>query len=287
MLTYMLDLMNSAPLVLIGGGALVCMSLAYYGGRKLKETGRTQLAAGDEPDASHSDYGGYIVSAVLGLLALLLGFTFSLAIDRFEERRQLVIADSNAIATAYFRAQLLSSPHRERLSRLLVEYTDSEIAIADRDYLEARGLHDMQNRLLADFGAASAAAIDSVRTIQLGQTLTEAANNLFSLNAARREAHETRVPAEVFLALWFYLIGAAGVLGHEIGTARGRFAAGFVLVLMTLSLVLIIDIDRPASGGILETQEPMLRLRQTLAREPPLAFDRWREPSRLRRQALN
>jgi hypothetical protein len=286
MLTDMLDFMNTAPQWLIGVGTLLCLALAYYTGRRLKEHTKARIAAG-QIDATHSDYGGYIVSAVLGLLALLLGFTFSLAIDRFEERRQLVVADANAIASAYFRAQLLSSPHRERLSRLLIEYTDSEIAIADRDYLDARKLHDAQNLLLIDFGAAAAAAIDTVKATPLGQTITEATTDLLARNASRREAHETRVPAEVFLALWFYLIGAAGVLGYEIGTARGRFAAAFVLVLMACSLVLIIDIDRPATGGILETQEPMLRLRQALKRDPPIAYDRWRGPNQLRRQALN
>ena len=64
---------------------------------------------------------GYVVSATLGLLALLLGFTFSLAIQRFETRRELVLADANAIGTAYLRVQLLDEPHRSRLSGLLIE----------------------------------------------------------------------------------------------------------------------------------------------------------------------
>jgi hypothetical protein len=59
------------------------------------------------------------VSAVLGLLALLLGFTFAMAVDRFEQRRTLVLDEVNAISTAYLRTQLLQAPHRERIGKLL------------------------------------------------------------------------------------------------------------------------------------------------------------------------
>src|SRR5262245_9726116 len=58
----------------------------------------------------------FVVSSVFGLLALLLGFTFALAIDRYETRRILVQQEANAINTAYTRAQLLDEPHRSRIS---------------------------------------------------------------------------------------------------------------------------------------------------------------------------
>ena len=65
-----------------------------------------------------------IVSAMIGLLALLLGFTFALAIDRFDTRRVLVLEESNAIGTTWLRAQMLDEPGRTRLSRLLEGYTE-------------------------------------------------------------------------------------------------------------------------------------------------------------------
>src|SRR5262245_57762214 len=73
---------------------------------------------------------GYAITAVLGLLALLMGFTFSLAIDRYDVRRKLVIDEANAIGTAYLRAQLLGAPHRERISGLLARYVDNRIDLA-------------------------------------------------------------------------------------------------------------------------------------------------------------
>ena len=72
---------------------------------------------------------GYLVGSLLGFLALLMAFSFSMALDRYEERRHLVIQEANAIGTAYLRTQLLDEPHRGRLSGLLVAYTDNRIAL--------------------------------------------------------------------------------------------------------------------------------------------------------------
>ena len=63
-----------------------------------------------------------IQGAMLGLLALLLGFTFAMAISRFEVRKQLVLDEANAIGTTFLRAQLLPQPQRQELSNLLRQY---------------------------------------------------------------------------------------------------------------------------------------------------------------------
>src|SRR5262249_40310966 len=118
-----------------------------------------------EADKGSSDgQEGYIVSAVLGLLALLLGFTFSLSVDRFDTRRHLVLEEANAIGTVYLRAQLLPEPHRSRTSNLLIRYTDNRIALAET----APG--QVQDRLLAnsdalltDLWSATAAAYDELK----------------------------------------------------------------------------------------------------------------------------
>src|SRR3954470_11590791 len=67
---------------------------------------------------------GSIVGAQLGLLAFLLAITFSLAISRFEDRRRVMLNEANAVATAYFRADLLAEPDRAEVRRLLAEYVD-------------------------------------------------------------------------------------------------------------------------------------------------------------------
>jgi hypothetical protein len=78
------------------------------------------------------------------------------------------------------------------------------------------------------------------------------------------------------VVLFVALVASAGVLGFVMSHFGGRMAAALILLLFTLVLMLIIDIDRPTRGLILEGQGPMADLRNTLATWPPSKFDRWR-----------
>jgi hypothetical protein len=87
-----------------------------------------------------------------------------------------------------------------------------------------------------------------------------------------------RVPAEVFAIMLIYMVTTAAVLGYALRGARGRLAAGSLLALLTLSLMLIIDINRPVRGGITESQRPMEDLQKSLTGWSPTVFDKWRTP---------
>src|SRR5512138_487946 len=69
-----------------------------------------------------------IVAATLGLLAFILAFTFGMAASRFEERRQAVLAEANAISTTYLRAAMLPQPMAADSRNLLQEYVDVRLA---------------------------------------------------------------------------------------------------------------------------------------------------------------
>src|SRR3954468_6879483 len=69
-------------------------------------------------DAEKSDE-GHVLSAMLALLGLLVGFTFSIAVTRHELRRSLVVEEANAIGTEYLRAQLVPEPFGARLVEAL------------------------------------------------------------------------------------------------------------------------------------------------------------------------
>ena len=76
-----------------------------------------------------------IHAAILGLLGLLLAFTFSMAVARYDSRKQLVLDEANTIGTAYLRARLLPEPQRTDVARLVPEYVDSRL----RFHQEAEG----------------------------------------------------------------------------------------------------------------------------------------------------
>ena len=83
-------------------------------------------------------------SALLGLLALLLGFTFAMAVSRFETRKTLVLEESNAIGKAYWRSQLIAPARRGELAKLLKDYVatrlEFHLAAADQARLDAANM---------------------------------------------------------------------------------------------------------------------------------------------------
>jgi hypothetical protein len=270
---FLLEWVSNAPIPVIGTILLMSMiaAAAIGGWMKLRHA---------MPEGAKDDKDSYIVSSVLGLLALLMAFTFSLAIDRFETRRVLVLEDANAIGTAYLRVQLLDEPHRTRLSRLLTAYTDNMISLAKLPQPVPRARLDQNDQFLSDLWSATVAAFDSPKTFPFVNTLQQAINAVIDMDSSRRAARQARVPAEVFGVLLVYLIGTSGVLGNVLGLGRARLAAAFLLLLLSLSFLLIIDIDRATSGGITESQGPMEELSKSLHAQPPGTFDHWRIPPR-------
>src|SRR5215469_9188419 len=70
--------------------------------------------------------------AVIGLLALMVGFTFAMALSRFEARRDAILAEANAIGTTALRARLLPEPHRKEVLGLLRDYVRIRLHVTQR-----------------------------------------------------------------------------------------------------------------------------------------------------------
>jgi hypothetical protein len=224
-----------------------------------------------------------MVSSVMGLLALLVGFTFSMAVDRYDARRINVLYEANTIGTTYLRSQLLEEPHRARLSKLLVEYTDVRIDLATATRRpDAKKLSEKSDRLIADLWTATVAAFPSMRPYDFSNSYLQAMNALIDMDSARRAGRSARVPSEVFLVLLLYQFVAAGVVSYVLVRHRGRGIAIFLFVLFGIAFLLVLDIDRPTSGGIKESQLPMLQLRAFLKDHPPESFDRLNLPAEAR-----
>jgi hypothetical protein len=68
-------------------------------------------------------------AAVLGLLALMIGFTFAMALARFEGRREAILIEANSIGTTALRARLLPAPHNTESLRLLKDYAQVRLDI--------------------------------------------------------------------------------------------------------------------------------------------------------------
>lgn len=272
----MSDWLDSLSIIEIGIVLLVVMLGPAIAGRVIrKRQRRRRRQSGDASESGESvAQEGYLLGSALGLLGLLLAFTFGMVLNRYEERRALVTQEANAIGTAYLRAQLLDEPHRSRLSRLLVDYTDNRIKLASSEG-DRRALFASNDRLLNDIWAAVRAARESAVRHGLTTALLVSYNEVIDLDTERKVAWDLRVPEQVLLLLIVYLALTASVVGHQVDGPRGRRAAVILFVLIALSITVIVDINRPMSGRARESQKPMLMLLQSMKAQPSTAFDRF------------
>jgi hypothetical protein len=264
--------LETTPSWLIGLVLLATMFAASLLGEGLNR----RVAKKKDRDKGEEDGGreGYIVSATLGLLALLMGFTFSLAVDRFEARRMLVLEEANAIGTTYLRTQMLEPVDRARISQMLVDYTDNRLLLAKAQPDQIQPLLARNDQMLTDLWTATLAAWPSIKGLDFSSSYLETMNNMIDLDSARKAARLARVPSTVFFVLFVYVITSAGVLGYAGANKEGRGATAFLFLLLAISLLLTLDIDRPRTGRVTESQAPMERLRDTLRSQPPEVFDR-------------
>ena len=231
---------------------LAAASLGYRGHRWLLERG------GDTDTESHD----HLLSAVLGLLALLLGFTFSLSLNRYETRRELVVQEANALDTTWLRSQLLDPASKEKMSALLRDYLDARLDWSETDTPEAAARSDALERKLWE---ATGEVMRSDTNPLLSRALMDAVNEEFDLEEERAAIRLAHVPDRVLNVLLLYALLASAMLGYT-SAAKGRpqrIATVCVLVPLTLALVMILDIDRPRSGAITVTQQPMEDLKQS------------------------
>lgn len=263
-------------LVLFGGMALAAFAGWLIRRRRDLQRGKSAEEKGNKDD-SHE---GYLISAILGLLALLTGFTFSLAIDRFDTRRQNVLIEANAIGTTYLRTQLLEEPHRTRISNLLTDYVDVRLALAEAPRDRMQPLLEANDQLITDLWTATVAAFPTMRGYDFSSSFLETMNQVIDEDAVRKTARRAHVPPAVFFLLFIYQFVSAGALGYVLpADSRGRVSAALVFLLFGLALMLILDLDRPTGGRIRESQEPMEALRETLRSKPPTVFDRFNAPA--------
>ncbi|CAN7583192.1 hypothetical protein LJR164_004215 [Phenylobacterium sp. LjRoot164] len=215
------------------------------------------------PRADDGDEGsGYVLSAALALLGLLVAFVFGMAAERYEGRRLLVVDEANAISTAALRYQLLPEPNRSELIRTMSGYVKVRLAFFDagRDKTKVKAAEAeaeaVQGRLWEQIGRA----IRTPEGAPLVVPVLTATNEMFDLAAARHAALDARVPPRALQVLVLFAVAAAALMGHSLA-ADGRrhfVSTSGLFVLVALAISLIVDLDSPRAGRVLVPQGPMI-----------------------------
>ena len=250
-------LLTIGPLWLVGVILIALCLLAREAGSLLfRFLGKRKPA--DRDDKKEEEGSSDIVGTTFGLLAFVLAFTFSIALDRFDTRRTLVGEEANAIGTAHRRAELFDEPDRSQMQDTLRQYAHTRIApagISDRE-VEERG---RQSRALREkFWTEARVAILPVRDTERGSYFVESVNEMIEVGNRREYAGRAHVPSRILDATIVYLLISAGMLGYlRSKKGGGRQGSTVLLILFVLVIMLVLDIDQPRSGSILVPQRAM------------------------------
>jgi hypothetical protein len=194
---------------------------------------------------------GIVVTATLTLLSLILGFTFSMAVGRYDQRKLYEEEEANAIGTEYVRADLLPSSDAENVRRLLREYLDLRILYYQtRDRTALRQIDTSTGQLQKQLWAAvrTASAPQPTPVVALA---VSGMNDVLNSQSYTQAAWLNRIPPAAWALVAIISLAANGMVGAL--WRRGRpmgLLSGILPVIVSLSLVLIADIDSPRGGLI-------------------------------------
>jgi hypothetical protein len=206
-------------------------------------------------------------AAVLGLLALMISFTFSMALSHFDARRAALVDEANAIGTAALRARLLPAPHGGEVIALLRRYVALRVEAVGSGAEALAALAEragaLQESLWRDARAQAARDSGMVPTGLYIQAL----NEMFDVQQRRLIAAQIRIPALALIALYGVALVAVFIAGYATGLQPRRTGLPTVLVgiLIAAVILLVLDLDRPQSGFIRVDQQPMTDLAASLA----------------------
>lgn len=251
------------PSLFIALGLLVSMLLAMELGYRI---GLHRKEVTSEVSKEHINA---IQGSILGILALLIGFTFSLSLQRYDTRTDAVIEEANAISTAYMRIQLLPEALQKAARDTMREYIDLRVITS---HLAMTNNEEGKNQL-ARTAEVQAKLWDYARQgIEVDPNMypptmfAESVNGLIEHFRTRNAALDNHVPELVLLLLHGTLLMSGAIVGFSTGVAGHRPSlVTHVMVLLIVVLVfIIIDLDRPRRGLIRVSQASLIELQSSI-----------------------
>lgn len=208
---------------------------------------------------------GAIVASILGLLALVLAFTFNLAASRYEARRQTILEEANAIGTTYLRAATLPAPERAKSAQLLREYVRVRVAGVRDNQIDAMRIDSekLQSQLWTQAVSAAERDPHSITTGLYMQSL----NSLIDLHAKRiLVGIRNRIPAVIWAALLGLAVVGMTAVGYQSALAATRRSPAMLALVLAFAGVvyLIADLDRVQQGLVRVSQQAMLDVQKSI-----------------------
>lgn len=208
-----------------------------------------------------------IISAMFGLLAFLLAFTFGMSGNRYDARRTHIVEEANAIGTAIGRADLYNEPDRAEFRNDFKKYVEARI-----EYFEAG--KDLSRVLAANDTAAACGTRLWDRAMHLSKSpgyqtptmlMVPALNAMLDISTTRQMGELERVPDSIVLMLFVVSLASGFYLGYTSPESKLDWlvAVGFCL-LTSVVVYITLDLDRPRRGfiNLAASHDAMLQLRE-------------------------
>ena len=208
---------------------------------------------------------GVVVGGTMTLLALIIGFSFSMAGSRYDQRKNFEEAEANAIGTEYVRAEFLPAEDAAKVRSLLKNYLDQRVSFYEtRDDLRLQQIGTTTAQLEADLWSAIHVPAAAQPTPVMTTTVT-GMNEVLNSRGYTQAAWLNRIP----LAAWGLMMAIAICCNLLIGygTRRGEAKTLLLLVLplvVSISLTLIANIDSPRGGLVRVHPQNLTSLSQSL-----------------------
>ena len=200
------------------------------------------------PEGARGDF-GIVLGAILTLLGLIIGFTFSMAMTRYDLRKNLEEAEANAIGTEYVRVDFLAAEDAARLKELLRRYTELRIQFYSVPYGEVLARVNEETAKMQDELWTAVARGAEAKPTPLAALVSAGMNDVLNSQGYTQAAWWNRIPTSAWSLLFLIAILSNLLLGYG---ASGRWTLlSMVLPLaIGLSFFLIADIDSPRGGVI-------------------------------------
>ena len=206
-----------------------------------------------------------IENAIFALFGLLLAFTFSGAVARYDIHRDLLTEETNAIGAAYLRLDLLPPTAQPALRQLFRDYTTSRLHLYDSVSAE---ISPTTEHLQREIWKQSVAAVNAPgANVDAGKLLLPALNTMIDITGTRQNAFNMHPPAVVFLLLFVFSGGAAFLAGYSMRSqGRSWFHMLAMSLAVTLTIYATLEIEYPRQGLIrlTETDETLISLRKSM-----------------------
>ena len=230
--------------------------IALHCGRALGLRYRKQEGASDSMAGL-----GTVEGAIFGIMGLLLAFTISGALQRFDDRRQLVLQEATAVTSAYDRLGLLEGQAARELQSQLKDYVRARVELyrMQHDFLLWQRMEDFsraqQKQLVSDkdrlWKAAVAACPKSAYQPACGLVLP-ALNSAFEVARLRAGAAEKHPPHIIYAMLFGLGLGCSLLAGFGMSASRAKSWIHMLLFAgtLTIALYIVTDMEYPRLGLI-------------------------------------